>query len=609
LYVADMYRYMIEHPHWLTPEGRAALLPHYREGDDTGRIYRIVREDSARRAPVRLDRLNTRELVAALDSPNGWQRDKAQQMLLWKNDLSAVAPLDALARDNANPLARLHALCTLDGLGALEPALVKRALSDPHPGVRENALRLAETRGSPEVIAAAVGRVDDPDLKVRMQLAFTLGEWTDSGAGEALGRLAIRHHDDPFLLAAVMTSAVPHGEALVNAAVKAGGVALDALGEPLLNLSLALNRRDLVAELLKPVFADKAGVHSPGQIRAFAAFLDVLASRKTTLNGLADAGSDDVLSKQLQRAERLFATAREIAQGEQHPAGERIAAAGLLGRIPAHRNDALALLSGWLAPRNAPEVQHLALRAMAITGDANVAERVTHAWPAFGPKARQSALDVLLSREAWAFDLLQRIQSGEISAGALDAARRSRLLRHSSQRVRQLAGAVLEGDGALTRRAVVESYRPALALAGDALRGGAVYARLCLQCHARAGQGSDLGPDMISVADHSAEKLLVNILDPNTDIQPGYQAYTCILTDGDELYGLIAAETANSITIRLADGSARTVLRENIVSLHSSYLSLMPEGLEAGLTHQELADLIEFVKTPDAPLPELELSR
>ncbi|MEQ1854665.1 MAG: PVC-type heme-binding CxxCH protein, partial [Chthoniobacteraceae bacterium] len=210
LWVADMYRYMIEHPQVLTPQGKAELMPHYRAGEDRGRIYRVVPANASARKPLRLDRLDAEQLVAALDSPNGWQRDKAQQLLLWRKEDAAIPHLEALAAKSKNPRARLHALCTLDGLSSLKPELVGRALADPHPGVRENALRLAETRGTPGEIAAATKLVDDADAKVRLQLAFSLGEWNDPRAGAALGRLAVAEHRDGFLTAAVMSSSKAH---------------------------------------------------------------------------------------------------------------------------------------------------------------------------------------------------------------------------------------------------------------------------------------------------------------------------------------------------------------------------------------------------------------
>ena len=91
--------------------------------------------------------------MAALDSANGWQRDKAHQLLLWHDHRAAVPALMEMAVAHANPLARVQALGVLDGLRALDPEVVLRALADRHAGVRENALRLAETRGTAEVVA------------------------------------------------------------------------------------------------------------------------------------------------------------------------------------------------------------------------------------------------------------------------------------------------------------------------------------------------------------------------------------------------------------------------------------------------------------------------
>ena len=52
--------------------------------------------------------------------------------------------------------------------------------------------------------------------------------------------------------------------------------------------------------------------------------------------------------------------------------------------------------------------------------------------------------------------------------------------------------------------------------------------------------------------------------------------------------------------MKLADGTSKVVLRNQIATLRSQNLSLMPDGLEAGLTHQDLADLIAFLRSPIA---------
>jgi putative heme-binding domain-containing protein len=158
---------------------------------------------------------------------------------------------------------------------------------------------------------------------------------------------------------------------------------------------------------------------------------------------------------------------------------------------------------------------------------------------------------------------------------------------------------------ASSRAKVIEQFQPALKLPGEAARGEIVFTKLCLTCHKRGETGHEVGPDLRSVAGHPPEKLLANILDPSVDVQPGFHAYHCRLADGTELYGLIAAETGNSITFKLADATTRAVLRTDIAELRGANVSLMPEGLEAGLSHQDVADLIQFLRTGEtkAALP------
>jgi putative membrane-bound dehydrogenase-like protein len=599
LWVVDMYRYMIEHPDWLPAEGRAELLPHYRLVEDKGRIYRVFPSDRAPRKLLKLDQLNTAELVAALDSPNEWQRDKAQMLLLWRADTAAIAPLRKLAAGE-NPLARLQALCTLDHLNGLPPKLVVRALRDGHPGVRENALRLAENRGTVEVIAAAAKLADDPEPKVRLQLAFTLGAWTNAEAGEALGRLAVANHSDPFLVAAVLSSALPHVKALTEAAVRSGPQPLAVLSEPLANLALALEDRTTLATLLKPILTPSGGNFAVAQFASAARFLDTLAKRKTSVAKLAL--GDDALALLLRDSTgdspaSILAHARQVVADEEKAVALRSAAAGLAARDESRRAETLRTLASLLTPRVPGELQRAAIAALAATGDASVPATLLAAAPSFPPSSGTAAVDALLSREPWALALVEQAQAG--GGIVLDVTQRARLLKHSSKRIRELAAAVFTAT--TSRARVVEQFQPALQLAGDATRGQGIFSRLCIVCHKAGDTGGEVGPDLKSVAGHPPEKLLANILDPSADVQPGYTAYHGELADGTEIYGLISSETASSITFKATDGTARVVLRKDITALKSANVSLMPDGLESGLTPQDMADLIEFLRTGLTP--------
>src|SRR6185436_2271017 len=114
-----------------------------RAGSTLGRIFRVRPEGKEPRSFARLDRLDTAGLVAALDSPNGWQRDLAMQLLLWRGDKAAGSALEVQARKNPCPETRLQALCSLDGLGLLSAKSVNDAINDTHPGVYRHAIRLA----------------------------------------------------------------------------------------------------------------------------------------------------------------------------------------------------------------------------------------------------------------------------------------------------------------------------------------------------------------------------------------------------------------------------------------------------------------------------------
>jgi len=598
LWVVDMYRYMIEHPEWLPAEGKAELLPHYRLGENRGRIYRVFRDGHPPRKPVQLGKLPLPALVDALDSPNGWQRDKAQMLLIWQNDNGTGPLLEKLAHASTNPLARLHALCTLDGLGKLQPALVEYALTDPHPGVRVNALRLAEPRPTTAIITAATRLVNDSDPKVLLQLACTLGEWNDPRAGAALGQLAVAHPGNKFITAAVMSSALPHSLALVDAVVTVGGPALESLSEPLINLSLAMSQRDSLARLLKPTLTPIRGQFTAVQMATFSQLLDSLDRRQTTWRVLQKAKEDDALAQQLRSATELFAAAKQLAGDVIQPESQRVTAAALLARDESYRSDALLLLSAMLSPKVSGEAQRAAIKALGASGHPSVPDLLAADWPTLGPESRSAVLDELLRREPWAFALAGLIERGQISLNALDAIRRERLLRHSSARVKQAATKALNAGERSPRAKVMEEFRPALTLLGDTGHGSEVFAKLCAGCHRLGKVGNEIGPNLQSVANHSSEKLLVSILDPNASIEPGYAAYSVQLAGGEELYGIVAAETGNSIVLKLADGKTRTLLRSTITSFHSANLSLMPEGLEAAMSKQDLADLIRFLQTP-----------
>ena len=351
----------------------------------------------------------------------------------------------------------------------------------------------------------------------------------------------------------------------------------------------------MTARLAKSALPD-GHQYSTQQFDSAATLLDAIARRKLQLDALKS-GAQDALSSELQKFEIAFASARKIAADKDADAARRASAAKLLGRDKARREEDVQILSALLTPQTATEIQRAAVKALAQSGADDVPATLARGWRSHMPPTRAAIVDELLSRDAWALDFLKRIEAKEIPVLDIDAQRRDRLLKHKSAPIKTLAQKVFADVSNPDRQKVIDNYSKALELKGDLKNGSQVFSRACAVCHKFDGVGNEIGPDLRSVTAHAPEKLLASILDPNRSIEPGFTAFLCTLNDGVQVYGIIKSESANSIMIKAADNNERTIMRSEIKQLRSTQVSLMPEGLEATITPQEMADLIGFLKS------------
>jgi len=590
LYVVDMYREIIEGAAFLPPQLLA--LVDVAGGIDRGRVWRVAPDGFARPKAPQLGRATTAELVGLLGHTNGWHRDTAARLLYERQDRAAAPALRALAAGSESPLARMHALHALDGLGALTAGEVVPALGDPDPRVRVHALRLAEGFG----LSAGLSRklqalAADPDPRVRYQLAFTLGAFPGETATTVLTALARRDAADPWFRLAVLCSVGDRGGAVYSRLLRGP----DGRGAGTTELLLALaaqtaaaNRPDEVAEVVKGIDAlpDAERPLARQLVQAFVAKLPPAA--RPRFAGLA-AGKTGAILKE------LLADAAKTAANEAATPAARAAAIRTLGL--GSFADAKALLVAALAVRQPPAAQLAALEVLGRFDAAEVPGVVLTAWPGMSPQTRAAAAETLLARAAWVNALLDAVEKGTVRPTDLDPARVQVLLQSLDGAARTRAGKLLAGAGPARRAEVVAKYQRALDLPGDAVKGKAAFKEACAACHKLDGVGEAVGPDLASVKNRGAEAVLTNILDPNREVLPQYYSYL-LVTDGDViLTGMIAAETANTVTIRKADGTSETVQRVNIASLRSTGLSAMPEGLEDKLDLQAAADLLAYLRS------------
>ena len=390
LYVADMYRFVLEHPEWISPEMEARL--DLRAGEDKGRLYRVVPANSPRRKIPGLSRMTTKELVSALDSPSGWQRDMAQRLLVERREATAGPLLRALLTPAHAPQVRVQVLATLGLLGVITPDDVKATLRDPHPAVRSHALQQSErfAAAGDDLFHAVSEAAADSDAEVRMHAAFSLGAWPPTLAEPVLERMAAAGGADEWLRAAILSSLHPDRPLFSH-----------------LNKKEAAPVVAVPLPVLKPTSADRASV--------------------------------------------------------------------------------------------------------------------------------------------------------------------------------------------------IASYSGAAKLTGDPNRGAVHFRTLCATCHRHRGEGTAAGPDLGMVASKPLDWLLSALLDPNQAVEARYRAWQLTRKSGEPLAGLITAETANNITLRVPGGIDHAVLRTDIVSLAPLGASLMPAGFESALKPQDMADLIAWIKEAGTP--------
>nr|MBA3484950.1 HEAT repeat domain-containing protein [Pirellulales bacterium] len=585
LYVVDMHRAVIEHQKFIPQETLREL--DLLAGREQGRIFRVRPRNEAARPVMRLDHLNVAGLAAALDSPNGPQRDMVQQRLVEQHAVTAVPILRKLARESKRPATRMQALCTLDGLQSLDAELLTAALADADPAVRRHAIRLSEglLKQSPPLLKAALALVDDTHPQVQVQLAYSLGVLDDSNAAAALAKLALTRPDNPYLLAAIWSSVNSHNVGEVARQVIKAGLS-DEAAAPLIGtavkLVIELGDDDDVAAVIAALNID-GDAKTAG--RRFDAAADLLEQSRQA--------ADAALALEQQLAP-LIAAAQVIVQDTGSNEGEQLAAL----RVLAARQTGADVLTEWLAPllepQNSPAVQQAAIKLASSIDDPSAGETLLAAWRGYTPAARAQVFDVMLGRAELTALLLEKIADGDVAAADLDALQRQRLLTHADEPTRTMAAAALAGAIDPHREEIVQKY-VAAGDKGDAALGRQTFAKHCASCHRLEGEGHEVGPDLAALTSRTPAALIESILDPNRTVDERYQSYTALTAEGLALAGLLAGETTTSITLVEQQGKQHTLLRADLESLQNSGKSLMPEGFERDLTTTDVSNLLAYL--------------
>lgn len=607
IYVVDFYREVIETPLSL-PEDMKKKLPLHSQGK--GRIWRIVPEGAPAFKKPALRGAKTEELVQHLSDPNPWWRMTAQRLLVERQDKNAVRLLEKLAREGKTPQSRAHALWALAGQLPAEKYpvdLVEKALTDPSPEVREQALRIAEqlllfSLPLEKGVAKLAG---DDSPRVRFQAALTLGGSPGPQVAGALAKILRQDVDDPWTQSAVFSSATRDTPELLETLAHDRdfvGKLTPARTQALTRLAIMIGARGDDAEVGRTLKILAEGKELSGWQ---AAVLEGLGQgqqlagrslRKLWLDPPANLKGD------VEQVQGFFKAAAATAHDEKRPIAERLDGLRLLGFGP------FAIAEGplqeLLAPASPGELQRGAVRALALQEDARVGEILLSQWNSQGPEVRAEVLEALFARADRLRTLLDSIEQKKVLAAQLPLARVEQLRNHKDAELRKRALALLATRAAPARQKVIDEYKPALELKAEATRGKVVFKNVCSVCHRLEDEGKQVGPDLLAaLRNKTPDALLIDILDPSREVDPRYVNYIIETKSGKVVTGIIVTEGPTSITLRRANGEQDEVLRSEIPKdgILATGKSLMPEELEKQLKAQELADVIAYLQSVAAP--------
>ncbi|MEO6183268.1 MAG: PVC-type heme-binding CxxCH protein [Verrucomicrobiota bacterium] len=624
LYLIDMQREVIEHPDYIPQKVKEKL--NLRGGENRGRIFRVIPKGGLPPTSIKLGRASSKELVGELSSANQWRRVTAQRLLVERQDKAAVPPLKNLAINGQKPLGRLHALWTLHGLGALDESLVIKVLADQHPGIRENALIFSEdfqlsksTLLPPKILALA----DDISSRVRFQAALTIGEFESPGAQSALLNILRRDYRFRWSRLAVLSSLRVGGseifrslftEADFRQTIDENKTALIRELADLIGARTGTSETNGVAIVLTTLA--ESNLSEPWVIGALEG-LQAGLTRQSTPGTISSQISEAIQKIEAGKSSALLAASWKLcrtlglpetenqrkaltlaiqnANEVSRPVAERVSAIRLLGlgNFPSIKSALFSLLEG----TQPAAVQSTVIETLRTFNEPEIGQTLVAQWRALSPGVKTSVIQLLLQRRSFQESLLTAVEQGQIKVGELnlDLEQRRRLLWSGSTEVKARAAKFWSDEEYSNRKTIVTEWLAKLPATGDAQRGHEVFEKTCAQCHRLEDVGYAVGPDLSDAAHRSVEDLLSNILDPNMAINPAYAGYTVEWSPDEIATGILQSETPEAITLLQAQGIKAVISRAKLKRMESTGLSLMPEGLEAGLTPQQMRDLIAFL--------------
>jgi len=630
LYVIDMHREVIEHPEWIPDELEVSM--DLDSGKEKGRIYRITPKNYSTPPTKILSVKDPKSLVASLKGKTQWERITVQRLLVTNKLKDATPYLIAQLKNSENPLARLHSLWTLEGLNELTISLLMEGLTDESSNIRENAIKIAETKlnKNTSLIDTILELTKDEDANVSMQAALTLGTLNDKNYQDykeeilkALTDQLAKNENDIWSIRAIASglqrqpvtfiqTQLVNSNNIANSNFQVVEILAELVGNKLNHHQTAfligeINKNELdlgyATHILDALSRGwQRGTHSksdPNGAQEMELALEFIEKEGNTssINASGKLRQASGLTPSSKIGSLLRKAAASVLNGD-NTAKQRLADLQLIGLDEFDKRE--QLLYQMLDSKMPLVLQKEALIQLQNSNKHTIAPKLLEHWKTLGPEARKEATDILLYKSYNHDLLLSAMENGQVNLGEfnLDLERRRVLLFSKDDALRKRAEALFSDAGVVQRKEAIENMRPALTLKGNAVMGRDVFSRVCASCHMYDKLGVEVGPTLTEIHRKSKETLLYDILDPNAAVNTAYLNHKLTTNNGNIFTGLIYRETDNEIGLRMNGGVTKTIKKVDIESLESLGTSYMLEGLEESMNQQEMADLLTFLQSP-----------
>ncbi len=478
------------------------------------------------------------------------------------------------------------------------PGSLQSAVESPHSQTRSTAIRLIREAGAGEAFengSAALKAYEKNLTADPAAIISAFAEAKDDWTKSALIAASQGKASEVFLAALDSDQAGELGQ-LVESLLP-GALTNESVGD----LLISVTKAPPTAAPLKAAFLDAVVKNDSlkpemthNRLEALATFLQLPETAPKALPLVSrwdtDGKMQPLVRKQTERLSKILADANASSE-------DRAAAASALVSIGSE-DELASVFQIVIDPKGADD--KLRLEIISILGEGGQADALASNFHMLAAPLRNAAFDEIVKQPAAALALLTGVEHGNIKAEHIGPGNISRLRSHPDKSVSERAASLsaMLNPGAKEKAATIAAFLPEARKPGNVENGKNLYSAACAICHKYDDLPSaEVGPGLTGMGTHSAEELLVHIIDPNREVDPTFWQWNITTKKGQTLAGVITSENRKSITLRNQGGETE-IRKQDIAERVNTTRSFMPEGLDA-LGAESLRDIISYLAATD----------